>query len=162
MINSILNLNLEMRDPHPESNRIHQEPSEKKGREKGKDGILVIELLLSRACGGSPEAFRDQGLEHCLCVPFAPGVVQTEANANDAFKPASEWAPESVPFLLSLTPEQHSGTSVAMPGWYGPAYKSTWVIQEEMRLSGGSAPGVGGFFCDLLGQCRELIFCSSR
>jgi hypothetical protein len=70
---------------------------------------------------------------NCLCVPLAPGVIQTEMNTREGIPTAKEWAPVAAKFILEI-PQSENGSSLAVPGFYSENYVSTWVIPPGMKI----------------------------
>ena len=77
------------------------------------------------------QGLRADNLTNMICVPLAPGVLQTEMNPKGHSLTA--WAPVAVPFILGLGPEAN-GASIAMPGFYDKQYQATWVIPDGLPL----------------------------
>merc|ERR1712187_944150 len=72
--------------------------------------------------------------DRIICVPFAPGVVQSEMNRNKAAAPVDEWVKKAAPFILQI-PAAENGSSSAMPGYYGSEYMTSWVVPAGARMN---------------------------
>lgn len=70
-----------------------------------------------------------------LCVPLAPGVIETEMNTMKNLPTAAVWCKSAVPFIMSI-PISESGSSLTVPGFYGKEYMASWAIPDGLRLPG--------------------------
>ena len=80
------------------------------------------------------QGFQALGL-NCLCVPLAPGVIQTEMNTRKGIPTAKEWAPVAAEFILGI-PQEENGSSLIVPQYYSEPYTDTWVIPPGMKIPG--------------------------
>jgi NAD(P)-dependent dehydrogenase (short-subunit alcohol dehydrogenase family) len=77
--------------------------------------------LLKRAC------------DKILCVPLAPGVIQSEMNPTPGIPTPEEWCTHAAAFIMSISVEE-SGSSLTVPGFYSEEYMQSWVIPDGMPL----------------------------
>ena len=71
-----------------------------------------------------------------ICVPLAPGVLQTEMNPGGG--DLDGWIKVAVPFMLKLGLDD-SGRSLTMPGYYAKNYMVCWrPHQGTPRPTGGN------------------------
>ena len=68
-----------------------------------------------------------------ICVPLAPGLVQTAMNKAPWAHPLDKWAPAAASFILSIR-RSASGASLTVPGFYPAKYKAVWSIPDGLPL----------------------------